>query len=386
MNKAVCSIVIILVVSALSPVSFSMQKSTDTDEQENIVIGKKTKMYSEILGEWRPLEIYLPDDYENSTDPYPVMVVLDGDWAFNYMVSLVDMISPNYLPRMIVVGLPNTDRRRDLDPYLGGAPQAENDTGKFIRFLKEELFVHLENKYRTRDYRILAGHSLAGYFTVYALLKESTLFSGYFASSPGFQIPERTKLVADLLENTQNDALTSKYLYFSGGGNEPKALHDGIRNFNNLLKKKGNSGLKWAFDIFEGEGHVPIKGFYKGLMNLFSGWIPELQFFINGNLEDIKNHYNGLSERFGFKVLPPAPIMNSVGRRFLRNSESQNAIELYKYFIIVYPNSSDGHFALGEAYEQGGQIDLAVESLRKSLKLDQNNTLAQRLLDDLLKR
>ena len=59
-----------------------------------------------------------------------------------------------------------------------------------------------------------------------------------------------------------------------------------------------------AFDIFEGEGHVPIKGFYKGLMNLFSGWIPELQFFINGNLEDIKNHYKGLSDRFGFKVLP----------------------------------------------------------------------------------
>ena len=111
MNKALCCFVIILVVSALSPASNSMHTPASTDEQENIVIGKRTKMYSEILGEWRPLEIYLPDDYENSTDPYPVMVVLDGDWAFNYMVSLVDMISPNYLPRMIVVGLPNTDRQ-----------------------------------------------------------------------------------------------------------------------------------------------------------------------------------------------------------------------------------------------------------------------------------
>ena len=211
-------------------------------------------MYSEILGEWRPLEIYLPDDYENSTDPYPVMVVLDGDWAFNYMVSLVDMISPNYLPRMLVVGLPNTDRRRDLDPYLGGAPQAENDTGKFIRFLKEELFVHLENKYRTRDYRVLAGHSLAGYFTAYALLKESTLFSGYIASSPGFQIPERIKLVADLLENSQNDALTGKYLYFSGGGMNPKLSMTASEILIIFSKKKEYSGLKWLLIFLKERG------------------------------------------------------------------------------------------------------------------------------------
>jgi predicted alpha/beta superfamily hydrolase len=386
MNKALCCFVIILVVSAFSIASSNIQKSTGTGEQENIVIGKRTKMYSEILGEWRPLEIYLPDDYENSNEPYPVMVVLDGDWRFNYLVSIVDMISPNYIPRMIVVGLPNTDRQRDLDPYRGGAPQAENDTEKFIRFLKQELFVHLGKKYRTWDYRILAGHSLAGYFTVYAFLKEPKLFDGYIASSPGFGIPKRLELVADLLEETPNDTLAGKYLYFSGGGNESEALHDGIRNLDNLLKIKENSGLKWAFDIFEGEGHVPIKGFYQGLMNLFSGWIPSLEFFINGDLEYIKNHYEGLTDRFGFRVLPPTPIMNSTGRRFLRNTESKKAIELYKYFISVYPNSSDGHLALAEAYEQDGQIDLAVQNLRKSLKLDPDSTQAQKFLDNLLKR
>lgn len=26
--------------------------------------------------------------------------------------------------------------------------------------------------------------------------------------------------------------------------------------------------LKWGFDIFEGEGHVPVKGFYQGLMKI----------------------------------------------------------------------------------------------------------------------
>lgn len=143
MNKILCGLVIILALSPLSPAFGFVQMPTGLDEQENIIIGKKTRMYSEILGEWRPLEIYLPDDYENSVEPYPVMLVLDGGWRFNYCVSLVDMMSPNYMPRMIIVGLPNTDRQRDLNPYKDGVPEAEDHTGKFIRFLGQELFVYL---------------------------------------------------------------------------------------------------------------------------------------------------------------------------------------------------------------------------------------------------
>lgn len=127
--------------------------------------------------------------------------------------------------------------------------------------------------------------------------------------------------------------MKGKYLYISGGGNEPKALHEGIKNFGNLLKKN-KSGLKWAFDIFEGEGHVPVKGFYQGLMNLFSGWIPDLEFFRSGTLEDIKDHYLELTGRFGFRVLPPIPIMNSAGRRHYDHSYRRESTGLANAVFI----------------------------------------------------
>ncbi|MCJ7682435.1 MAG: hypothetical protein MUP70_17030 [Candidatus Aminicenantes bacterium] len=181
-------------------------------------------------------------------------------------------------------------------------------------------------------------------------------------------------------------SLSRKYLYFSGGGNEPPELHEGIRKFDALLRNKGNPEMKWAFDIFEGEGHVPVKGFYQGLINLFSGWIPDQEFFRSGTLDDIKHHYMALTERFGFNVFPPPNIMDSVGQRLLRNNEFQHLIELYTYFVSLYPKSSSGFLNLGKAYAQSDMVDLGVQSLRKALELDPENGEAQKLLEDLLKR
>ncbi|MFC2158653.1 alpha/beta hydrolase-fold protein [Acidobacteriota bacterium] len=383
-RKSLQLILVVFYMTSLVP-AHSMPHFKKGDTQENIVIGKKIRIVSQILKEWRPLEVYLPDNYERSEEPYPVMLVLDGDWAFRYCVSIVDMISPNYIPRMIVVGLPNTDRRRDLDPIRGGE-QAERDTEKFVKFLNQELFVELAKKYRTRDYRILVGHSLAGLFTLYTFLKIPSLFDAFIASSPGLSLPGCLKYFGGLLDDLPTGSLSGKYLFYSAGGNEPEELHTGIYDFNDLLNSRLNPDLKWDFEIFEGEGHVPIRGFYQGVMNHFSGWIPELEFFRSGTLDYIKKHYKALTERFGFKILPPTPILNSVGRRFLRNNEFQSAIQLYKYFVELYPESSSGFMALADIYTRVDKADLAIQSLRKALDLEPDNEEAKKLLDELLKR
>ena len=128
-------------------------------ENDDITIGKRVKFRSEVLNEERTLEVYLPGGYAESGQKYPVLIALDGGWFFRYCVSLIDMMSPNYFPEMIIFGLPNTDRRRDLDPLHPQITPHETGTGNFQRFLKEELFPYIDKEYRTRPYRILAGHS-----------------------------------------------------------------------------------------------------------------------------------------------------------------------------------------------------------------------------------
>lgn len=352
-------------------------------KSHDIVIGKTTRMYSEILKEWRPLEVYLPGNYESSKEPYPIMLVLDGGWAFRYCVSLVDMMSPNHLPGMIVIGIPNTDRGRDLEPVEQDSATEKSGAYKFLRFLRDELIPFLGKEYRTRDYRILVGHSLAGMYTAYALLKDPGIFDAYIASSPGFQAPRRRQFLEDLLKAVPESSLSGKSLYFSAGGEESPELHEGVRNYDELLKKHNNTGLRWSFDIFEGEGHVPVKGFYQGLRDIFSKWIPTFEFFANGSLEDMKIHYGKLTERFGYRILPPSAIINSVGWRHLRENQPQKAVEVFKYLVSVYPESSSGFRALGNSYIQTGQKDLAVKSLKKALEIDPKNSRAKKLLSDL---
>jgi predicted alpha/beta superfamily hydrolase len=355
-------------------------------ENEFVVIGKRVEFHSDVLNETRTLEIYLPDDFENSDAKYPVLVVLDGGWFFRYCVSIIDMISPNYLPRMIVIGLPNTDRRRDLDPINKELASPESGTKNFLLFLRNELIPHIEKKYRARNYRILTGHSLAGFFTIYSFLKEPDLFSAFIATSPSIRDQENLGLVKKMLENSRPDSFAKRYLYMSGGGEEPEALHESIREIDRILKGKNVKDFKWSFGIFEQEGHVPIKGFYQGIRNVFPDWIPKLDFFMNGTLEDIKNHYGALSKKYGFRVLPPSPIINSVGQRFLRDRQTKEGIELYAYYVSLYPRSPSGYLYLGEAYIQADNINKARKNIGKALELDPENQRAKKLLEDLKKR
>ena len=81
-------------------------------------------------------------------------------------------------PKMIVVGIPNTNRMRDLTPttpegeqfYIDSSASTNSGGGeKFISFIEKELIPHIESNYPTQPYRMLIGHSLGGLMVMHAL-------------------------------------------------------------------------------------------------------------------------------------------------------------------------------------------------------------------------
>jgi hypothetical protein len=72
------------------------------------------------LNEWRTLEIYLPNGHDRELQrKYPLLVVLNAGDMFVYTVSLINMMAPHYFPKMVIIGIRNTDRIRDLDVRKG---------------------------------------------------------------------------------------------------------------------------------------------------------------------------------------------------------------------------------------------------------------------------
>lgn len=153
---------------------------------------------SAVLGEARRINIYKPPGTGTGTGSgdgrarFPVLYMLDGGVKedFPHVSTAVDAaIREGALRPLILVGIENTERRRDLTPPT----DVESDrkiapriggSAKFRAFLSRELRPEIDRRYGVATERGIIGESLAGLFVIETLLEEPTLFQRYVALSP----------------------------------------------------------------------------------------------------------------------------------------------------------------------------------------------------------
>ena len=123
----------------------------------------------------------------------------------------------------------------------------------------EELIPEVETRYRTlgAGHRTLAGHSLAGLATVYALLRSPTeqpSFSGYIAASPTLPLAEGA--IFDI-ERTlaENSVDMSGVLFLSVGGRESPEMQQATASLATILREHAYPGLTVHTLVRHGRGH-----------------------------------------------------------------------------------------------------------------------------------
>ena len=148
---------------------------------------------SRALAERRTINVYTPTAYAAGRGPaLPVLYMPDGGLAedFPHVANTIDsLIGLGVIRPVIVVGIENTQRRRDLTgptsvasdstiaPKVGGS-------AAFRRFVREELMPAVRRRYRCSGETTIVGESLAGLFVVETFLLAPTLFDRYIAFSP----------------------------------------------------------------------------------------------------------------------------------------------------------------------------------------------------------
>src|SRR5690349_23219564 len=173
---------------------------------------KKFSIKSTVLGEDRVILVRTPPGYETNNVKYPVLYMTDGDAHMGHTASTIDFLMRNgRISDLIVVGVMNTDRTRDLTPAKSSAktPNGElqfptsGGADNFLKFFETELIPAIERDYRVQPYRIFAGHSLGGLFVIHALMTKPGLFNSYIAVSPSLQWKngEALKRVTDFLSS-----------------------------------------------------------------------------------------------------------------------------------------------------------------------------------------
>ena len=148
---------------------------------------------SKLLAETRVVNVYVPPGYDGKAElRYPVLYMLDGGEKedFPHLVETLDgLITANEIPPMVLVGIENTERRRDLTgpttvdsdreiaPVVGGS-------AVFREFIDKELKPQIAMFYKINDASAIIGESLAGLFVVETLFVKPELFDTYIALDP----------------------------------------------------------------------------------------------------------------------------------------------------------------------------------------------------------
>jgi hypothetical protein len=179
MQKLIQLLILILVSFLLSSAKLFSQGTVETRSFSSPILGV-TKNYT----------VYLPQDYYQSTEAYPVVYFFrnhENEWFYTSSLKQVadDLKTSGLIGDMILVG-PSTGSNNGnyagcvnmLRPDL--APAAGIGTGMFEDYILNDLTHHIDSTFRTipdKEHRGIDGFSLGGFISTAISLHHPEVFS-----------------------------------------------------------------------------------------------------------------------------------------------------------------------------------------------------------------
>lgn len=359
--------------------------------QTPITIGHTETIHSQILDEDRLLEIYLPSSYDETDKTYPVLYLLDSYLNFRHAVASAEFLSfDRRIPEMIIVGIRNTHRNRDLTPEspnldlkererLGTVGGADN----FRAFLEKELMPHIASTYKTAPYKIISGHSLGGLFNVYSFFKQPELFNAYITISPSLWYPNN--VISQPLDDVfPNPSKMNQTFYMTLADEISGNMRGNViklsGEFENYINTHNDTGLRFKYNPMPEETHlsVGLPSVFFGLRFIFEPTqykVPktEKEIIVEGGpkkaIENIITYFNEVSETYGFKVTNEYALID-LGYALLKIEDFKHyAVDAFKANLEAHPNSYDAYSVLGMAYEKLDDLQNAKENYKIALNL-----------------
>jgi len=365
-------------------------------------------LHSVILNENRNFWIHVPASYDATLkQTYPVAYLLDGDAHFQTVLNIIQQLSEEnmnlVLPQMILVGIINTDRMRDLtpshvlyDPDIPDSSYVKTSGGSenFTSFIEKELIPYIDSKYPAAPYRILIGHSDGGLFCISTLLNHTNLFNGYIAIDPNLGW-DNNKILTLAEETLKNKTLEGTSLYLSianQGYSDSDTYKDNAAAFKlaTLLDSCKSIKLRYKWQYYKDDNHssIPLISEYDGLRYLFDFYNPKIPYVKFREPEyDADSfliaHYKQVSSRMGYTVSPPELIVNWLGYLFVMERQYDKAYKMMKLNTDNYPASWNAFDSLGEVLMIQGNSVAAIESYEKSLTINPKNENARKMIEQL---
>ena len=167
-------------------------------------------------------------------------------------------------------------------------------------------------------------------------------------------------------------------------GKKASVIHHGggINGFNSLFTRvtNGQHLVVILDNISEGRYHGPMTYNVIKILNGIAYDPPRMS--IAEALNSVANTVGGAAAVAKYRKLKKENPdeydfaegeLNTLGYQLLRGGKTQDAIEIFKLNVEMYPKASNPYDSLGEAYLEAGDKINALSNYRKSVELDPNN-------------
>jgi tetratricopeptide (TPR) repeat protein len=383
-------VVLLLLLAGQTGVAVAQSPTTAATQYDAVPIdGTELRtIHSAIIGQDYLLKIRLPDGYERSDRRYPVLYLLDGDFAFAMATDIVQYLEwGGHVPELIIVSpaygskrAPRTGgnnmRNRDLLPFASPAIAEEPGAENFLHFLQEELIPYVDASFRTDPVdRTLWGYSLGARFGLYALFSRPGLFSRYVIVD-GFA-SELLGLEAEFA--TRHTDLPAMVFLSSG---LPRAE---VTQFITQLRGRGYPNLKTDYVQLAGITHFAVgaEGLTRGLKYVFKGKSIFEEMLLTLQTADLTSAIALYHER---KRTVPQEYswseveLNELGVALRLMGRMEDALQVYRLNIELHPDAWRPYISIADAYLRIGDTAQAIANFERSLELNPENAQAAEML------
>ena len=241
------------------------------------------------LGRDYQVFIALPDSYATSKRAYPVVFVVDADYAFPVVRNIASRLNRHAgMEEAIVVGLSYAkgdgavfSRRRDYTPTtprkhayrsdMQGRAPAFGEASAYGRYLTGEVFPFIARHYRADMKRkIFVGHSYGSLLGLQMMLEAPRSFEHYILGSPSLWFDAGIMFERERAYAARNKDLPASVFFGIGsletlapGKKRSRAEEDAdmvadLREFDAALKGRGYRHLRTRLKVFADEDHASV--------------------------------------------------------------------------------------------------------------------------------
>lgn len=244
------------------------------------------------LNRTRRIWLYLPEGYERSKTRFPVLYLQDAQNVFDAATSFagewgvdetLDSLIAKGTRGCIVVGIDNGGDKR-MNEYLPyeytthgtyASAKIKPEGDAYVDFLANTLKPFIDKNYRTRKEKestMIAGSSMGGLISYYAVLKYADVFGEAGVFSPSFWIvPDFDKFVAESIKKVKAK------IFFYAGEQEGDSM---VTMMDSVADKLGSSTPSIIYKVVDPEG--------KHNEPTWRRWFPEFYQWIIGEGYDGK--------------------------------------------------------------------------------------------------